>query len=165
MRAKDVPPHLHERYGVRPPSPLRWVAVGLALVVVVPAGLYAASRYVATQRIPYALISWVPQGEHQARVLWKLDASSDRQWCALRAQDFEHFDVGFAVVPVEPGATSVQYVMATRARPMALDVVACETDPYGLPGPQFPPGVRPPDQPAPGYAPGVRAPDELGLQN
>jgi hypothetical protein len=163
MRAKDVPQHLHGRYGVRPPSPLRWIAVGLALVVAVPALVYSAGRYVATQRIPFALISWGSLDDQHVRVFWKLDPGRERQWCVLRAQDFNHFDVGFAVVPVESGVASVEYVLQTRERPMAVDVDACGTDPYDLPGPQFPPGVLPPPQSAPGFAPGVRAADSLGF--
>lgn len=161
MRAKDIPPHLHERYGIRPPSPLRWIAVGLALVVAVPTGIYAASRYVSTQQVPFALISWASVDEQHVQLLWKLDPVAKQRWCVLRAQDFDHFDVGFAVVPVAAGVDSVEYEMATLERPLAVDVEACETDPYALPGPQFPPGVRPPVQAAPGLTPGVHAREAL----
>lgn len=161
MRAQDIPPHLHERYGIRPPSPLRWIALALAAVVALPTGIYAASRYVATQQVPFALISWAALDEHRVHVLWKLDASSKRQWCVVRAQDFDHFDVGFAVVPVSAGVDSVEYELATLERPLAVDIEACDTDPYALPGPQFPPGVRPPAQAAPGLAPGVYSAGEL----
>lgn len=161
MRAKDVPPHLHARYGIRPPSPLRWVAVAVALAVGLPTGLYAASRYVATQQVPFALISWASLDAHRVHVLWKLDARSERQWCVIRAQDFDHFDVGFAVVPVAAGTGSVEYELTTLERPLAVDVEACDSDPYALPGPQFPPGVLPPAQIAPGLAPGVYSADAL----
>lgn len=161
MRAQDIPPHLHERYGIRPPSPWRWVAVAAALVVLLPTGIYAASRYVATQQVPFALISWAAADDQHVSVMWKLDARSERRWCVVRAQDFEHFDVGFAVVPVDAGATQAEYVLATTQRPLAVDVVACEADPYALPGAQFLPGVLPPAQQAPGLAPGVYAPSDL----
>ena len=161
MRAKDIPPQLHARYGIRPPSPWRWVAAGAALVVAAPLGVYAAGRYVATQQVPFALISWASLDEHRAHVLWKLDFASARQWCVVRAQSFDHFDVGFAVVPVDAGISSVEYELATLERPLAVDIEACENDPYALPGPQFPPGVRPPAQAAPGLTPGVYAPDAL----
>ena len=161
MRAQDIPPHLHERYGIRPPSPWRWVAIAAALVVFVPTGIYAASRYVATQQVPFALISWSAVDEHQVRVMWKLDARSERRWCVVRGQDFDHFDVGFAVVPVEAHATQVEYTMTTTERPLAVDVVACDADAYALPGPQFLPGVLPPEQQAPGLTPGVHEPSDL----
>jgi hypothetical protein len=161
MRAKEIPPHLHARYGVRPPSRLRWVAAALAAAVVLPTGIYAASRYVATQQVPFALISWAALDEQHVQVLWQLDAAAERRWCVLRAQDFDHFDVGFAVVPVAPGVRWVEYGMATLERPLAVDVEACSADPYDLPGPQFPPGVRPPAQVAPGLAPGVYGPETL----
>lgn len=163
MRSQDIPSHLHARYGIRPPSPWRWVALAAAALVVLPVGLYAASRYVATQQVPYALISWAAERDTRVRVLWQLDAVDERRWCALRAQDFERFDVGFAVVPVPAGATEMSYRLSTTARPTAVDVLDCESDPYALPGPQFPPGVLPPRQPAPGFAPGAYAPEQLGV--
>lgn len=162
MRANEIPPHLHERYGIRPPNPWRWLAVGAAIVVVAPVLGYAASRYVATQQIPYALISWASTDEHHVRVDWKLDANSGRQWCAVRAQSFDHLDVGFVVVPVTPGRSSVSYVMTTLQRPVAVDVENCTSNPSELLGPQFPPGVLPPQQAAPGLAPGPVTAGALG---
>jgi hypothetical protein len=164
MRAKDIPPHLHERYGIRPVSPVRWVALGLALLLAVPAGIYAASRYVATQRIPFALISWSVLSNEQVQVLWKLDASDQRQWCAVSAQDFDHYDVGFAVVAIAAGTASVTYVMNVSQRPIAVELAGCASSPYALAGPQFRPGLVPPPQPAPGLAPGVVSPREFGLR-
>lgn len=155
MRAKDIPPHLHERYGIRPPSPYRWVAIAAAVLVAAPTAIYAASRYVATQQVPFALISWASLDEQHAQVIWELEASSEQRWCVVRAQDFDHFDVGFAVVPVRAGVTRMEYGLATREHPLAVDITACETDVYSLPGPQFPPGVLPPQQVAPGLTPGL----------
>ncbi len=161
MRVNDIPPHLHERYGIRPKSPWRWVALGLVLVVAVPSGLYAASRYVDTQRIPFALISWSAESSSRVRVLWKLDAYDRRQWCAVSAQDFDHYDVGFAVVPVPAGVTAVTYTLNVTERPLAVEIADCADSPYDLAGPQFPPGVLPPEQPAPGLAPGVGVPSAV----
>lgn len=163
VRAQDIPPHLHARYGIRPASPWRWVALTAAAIVVLPVGLYAASRYVVTQQVPFALISWAAERDTRVQVLWRLDPIDERRWCVLRAQDFERFDVGFAVVPVPAGTAEMSYPLTTTARPTAVDVLACEADPYALPGPQFPPGVLPPAQPAPGLAPGAYAPEQLGL--
>ena len=162
MRSKDIPPHLHARYGIRPPSPWRWVAVAAALLIGVPVLGYAASRYVATQQRPFALISWASLAPTRVEVEWQVQPSDELRWCAIRAQDFDRFDVGYVVVPVEPGRRGGIYVMRTIERPLAVDVVACDTDPYALPGPQFLPGALPPRQVAPGLTPGVYDPAALG---
>ena len=164
MRVNEIPPHLHARYGIRPKSPWRWVGLGVVLVFAVPSGLYAASRYVATQRIPFALISWSAESSSSVHVLWKLDANGQRQWCALSAQDFDHYDVGFAVVPVPVGATSMTYDLNVTERPLAVEIAGCANSPYDLAGPQFPPGVLPPAQPTPGFAPGIGSLSDVDLR-
>lgn len=162
MRASDIPPHLHDRYGIKPPSPWRWVAWALAALIAVPVGVYAASRYIATQSQPYALMRWASHDDGRAvDVSFRTDAYATRMWCVLRAQDFDHRDVGFAVVRIDAGVTDMEYRLATLARPTAVDVVTCGTDPYALPGPQFAPGVLPPAQVAPGVAPGFHSPEQL----
>lgn len=162
MRTSDIPPHLHDRYGIRPASPWRWVAVACALVLTVPIGIYAAGRYVATQQVPFALISWASRDDTHISVVWRFDATAERRWCAIRAQDFDHYDLGFAVVPIAAGATQQQYLLHTTAHPLAVDIVGCTADPFTLAGPQFRPGVLPPKQTAPGLTPGVYDPATLG---
>lgn len=161
MRPSEIPPHLHARYGIRPASRWRWVAIAAAVVVAAPTLAYAGWRYAASQQRPFALISWAATSDRSVTVQWKLDAASETRWCTLRAQDFDHFDVGFAVVPVAPGVTSMRYQLRTTKHPLAVDVEACALDPYALAGPQFPPGVRPPAQAQPGLAPGVYSPEAL----
>ena len=161
MRASDIPPHLHERYGITPASRMRWVAAALVAAVAVPTGLYAASRYVATQSAEYSLITWAATSDTDVTVTWKVKPSETRQWCALRAQNFDHFDVGFAVVPVAAGSNEATFVMHTTEHPVAVDVFQCSTDVYALPGASFEPGVQPPAQDLPGLAPGVYSADWL----
>ena len=162
MRASDIPVHLHDRYGIRPPSPWRWVAVVAAALVAVPVGVYAASRYIATQSRPYYLEHWMTlDGERAVEVAFRTDAYATGMWCAVRAQAFDHSDLGYVVVQVPSGVTAMDYTMAVLGRPTAVDVVACDADPYALPGPQFPPGVLPPAQQAPGIAPGFHSPEQL----
>ncbi len=162
MQARDIPPHLHARYGITPPSPWRWLGWALAIAVLFPVLTYAASRYVVTQSATYTVYSWAPNATGKSiRVTFHTSTASTRQWCAIRAQDFDHFDVGFAVLPVAGTSTSTTFTMATLARPLVVDVIDCSADPYSLPGPQFEPGVRPPAQQAPALAPGVYTPKVL----
>ena len=162
MRDRDIPPHLHDRYGIRPPSRWRWVALAAAALVVVPVAVYAGSRYIATQSQPYALMQWGASDDGTSvQVTFRTSAYDTTMWCVVRAQDFDHNDVGFAVVRVAAGTTDMDYTLATIAHPVAVDVVTCNPDPYALPGPQFQPGVLPPAQQAPGIAPGFYTRAEL----
>lgn len=162
MQARDIPPHLHARYGIEPPSRWRWLGWAVLVVVVAPVLAYAASRYVATQSATYAVYSWsASAGDTEISVTFHTSTSAGRKWCAVRAQDFNHFDVGFAVVPVAGATTSTTFTMATLARPVAVDVIDCGPDPYALPGAQFEPGVKPPAQRPPAFAPGVYSPEQL----
>lgn len=162
MQTRDIPPHLHARYGITPPSRWRWLAWALVAAFFVPVLTYAASRYVATQSATYTVYSWAVSAHGDSvRVTVHTSSAPQRQWCAIRAQDVRHFDVGFAVLPIAGRATSTTFTMATLAPPLAVDVLDCRGDPYALPGPQFAPGVRPPAQPAPALAPGVYTPEQL----
>ena len=161
MRAQDIPPHLHERYGIRPPSPWRWVGWAAVVVVTAPVLLYAASRYVVSQSATATLARWSQQSPTLVAATLHIDASTERQWCTIEAQDFDHVDVGFALLPIAPGVSRVPFTLAVLAPPVAVDVRECGSDPYALAGPQFAPGVLPPPQAAPALAPGVYRPGEL----
>ncbi len=162
MQTRDIPPHLHARYGLRPPSRWRWLAWAVAAIVLLPTLTYAASRYVATQSATYTVFSWSASASgDQVSVTFHTSTAPTRQWCAVRAQDTNHFDVGFAVLPVAGTTTSTTFSMATLARPLAVDVLDCQSDPYALPGPQFAPGVQPPAQQLPALAPGVYSPKQI----
>lgn len=160
MQARDIPPHLHERYGIRPPSPWRWLAWALAAVVVVPVLGYAATRYVATQSTTHSLARWGYSAQ-QVTVTLRTDPATVILWCAVRAANFDRVDVGFAVVPVAAGRSITTASIAVLERPLAVDLLACERDPYALPGPRFAPGVLPPEQRPPVLAPGVYEPSAL----
>lgn len=162
MRAQDIPPHLHARYGITPPSPWRWVAWGAAVVVIAPVLLYAASRYVASQSTTATLSRWSQATPTLVRAVLHIDASAETRWCTIEAQDFNHVDVGFALLPVRGAVTRIPFDLAVLTPPVAVDVRECGTDPYALQGAQFPPGALPPAQAAPALAPGVYTPDALG---
>ena len=78
--------------------------------------------------------------------------------CAVRAQDYDRQDVGYAYLQFPPGpARTWEYPLRTRERAVLAAVVACRPglDASGLPAPQFPPGVKPPLQAPPGLTPRV----------
>lgn len=79
--------------------------------------------------------------------------------CVVRAQDRQRIDVGYALVSVastEGRDVVIDYTLTTRKPAHIVELLGCGTGdgiPAGVPGPQFPPGVRAPDQIAPGRAP------------
>ena len=151
----EIPPHLHERYGIRPQSKFRLLWITLSALTVAAVLTFFVFRFVATRNAEAALIEWSTLGETRVAVTFQVNAESSERWCAIRAQAFDQFDVGFAVLPVSPAAQTITYEMNTLAAPFVVDLVGCHTDPYKLRGPQFPPGVLPPAQDAPGRAPGL----------
>ena len=157
MRTQDIPPHLHERYGIRPRS--AWFVPGVAAVTLLALafGGWVASRYLASKNPPFVLQTWNVSDDTHIDVQLQVSASDQPRWCGIRAQDFDHFDVGYAILPVAPATatTVVTYRMQVLERPTAVDVLDCTAEPLTLPGAQFPPGVKPPEQDAPGRAPGL----------
>lgn len=151
----DIPPHLHERYGIRPPSKWRFVWAALAVATLAFVGIYYVARFNATKNAEASIIEWSATSNTQVTLTFDVNAGRGERWCAVRAQAFDQFDVGFVVLPVSPPAQRVTYTMTTLEKPFAVDVVGCDEDPLQLFGPQFPPGVLPPAQTAPGRAPGL----------
>ena len=151
----DIPPHLHERYGVRPPSKLRFVWAALAIATVGFVAVYFVTRFYTTRNAEAALIEWSAITDTRVSLTIQANADDADRWCAVRAQSFDQFDVGFVVIPVSAPAQKVVYDMNTLERPFNVDVVGCAKDPRRIFGPQFPPGVLPPAQDEPGLAPGV----------
>lgn len=151
----EIPQHLHERYGIRPPSKLRflWIALGVATIALV--GAYYATRFYATRPVEASIIEWSPLAADRIALTFQVNAGDEDRWCAVRAQDVRQFDVGFVVLPVTAAAQTVTYEMRTLERPFAVDVVGCSSDPTRIRGPQFEPGVLPPAQDLPGRAPGL----------
>lgn len=151
----EIPPHLHDRYGIRPPSKFRVFWIALAVLSVGAVLTFFVFRFVATRNAGAALIEWSSLGSTRVSVTFQVNAESGERWCAMRAQSFDQFDVGFAVLPVSAAAQTVTYEMNTLEEPFTVELIGCDTNPFRLRGPQFPPGVLPPAQDAPGRAPGV----------
>jgi len=151
----EIPPHLHERYGIRPPSRWHWIGYVAAIAAGAFVAVYFVSRYSATQQASASIIEWAPVDGTSITLTFQANAADRDRFCAVRAQDFDQYDVGFVVLPVSAKAQSVTYIMRTLTKPFAVDVVGCNTDPTEIFGPQFAPGVLPPPQDAPGMAPGV----------
>lgn len=155
VHVPQIPPHLHERYGIRPTSPWRYLWSGIAVLLVTFVAVYFVARFAATRNAAAAVIAW--SFDDNQRVALTIDANPDPsdRWCAVRAQSFDKVDVGFVLLPITAGADRLTYTMQVLARPVSVEVVGCNADPRRIAGPQFDPGVLPPAQAAPGMTPGV----------
>lgn len=157
MRERDIPAHLHDRYGIRPRPAWFPAAVAVVVVAVLAFGGWVGSRFLASKNPPFALQTWELVDPTHVELQLQVSASTAPRWCAIRAVDFDHFDVGFVILPLQPSATTtdVTYTMTVLDRPTAVDVIDCNPDPLELAGAQFRPGIAPPAQPAPGRIPGL----------
>ena len=145
------PPRIQKRYGItdRP----RWVpvavgALGIAFfALVLLLGVRLSNAAIDAGVLGYKTVS----DEHMT-----IDFEVERRdqtpaTCVLRARAKDGFDVGYAVVVLEPaeGRTNHTYEMATASRALVGELLGCGLDepPPGIPGAQFRPGAIPPEQP------------------
>jgi TRAP-type C4-dicarboxylate transport system permease small subunit len=150
VKAKDVPPHIAERYRLGTP---RWT---IALAVVVIAAFGAAIAYgtwqLAAPKIQSKVLTWQVLSPEHTDVTFEIRRNGESNvWCVLRAQDESHIDVAYVTIPFAAGASYVQltYPLRTLATAYTVEILACEAGgpPVRVIPPQFPPGVFPPEQP------------------
>ena len=149
--SRTWPPRIRQRYGLdRSPWPRR------LLVAAVVAAFVAMSAYVgvalSSRSTESRLLTWSQQAADRVDITFEVrKAPGQAVRCLLRAQDSDRVDVGYALVEVEPGKDYQQLTYSLRVLgPAAIaEVLDCRTPGEQLraPGPQFPPGVVPPDQP------------------
>lgn len=145
------PQHIQERYGVtdRP----RWVpaaltALGLAfLALVVVLGLRLSNPAIDAGVLSYETVS-----DERMTIGYEVQRrETSPATCVLRARAKDGFDVGYAVVELEPaqGRTNHTFEMRTAYRALVGELVGCGLDapPPGIPGAQFRPGTVAPVQP------------------
>lgn len=150
------PEHIRARYGIR--SRRQRVVIVAAILVGVLA-LPFATRFAWRASSQQGVLSMsafrVLDDTHiDADLLYAPKAEAFT--CAIRAQDSNRVDVGYAYLVLRPeSARSQTYRLATRAPAVFAGVLGCQpgvaTD--RLPPPQFAPGVKPPAQPPPGITP------------
>ena len=138
----------------------------VAAVAVVALGLlgfgFWATYIGATPPISGRLVSYEVRNDAAAAVRFEVrtrPGASGPFTCALRAQDIRRVDVGYALVDIASTAGRIRtenYTITTRNKAVFVEVLACGEGtqrPDRAPAPQFPPGVRAPEQQAPGRAP------------
>ena len=152
------PEHIQRRYGL-PPRRRRGVLIVLIVTALFTAPLLAQFAWRSgTEQGVLTMPSHEVISDSTVRLRLNY-AGRDRAFvCAVRAQDYDRQDVGYAYLQLPPGAARTwEYPLRTRHRTVLAAVVACQPglDPTRLPAPQFPPGVKPPEQQPPGFTPRV----------
>ena len=152
----ELPEHIKARYGTSNAG-TSTRTISLAIIAVISAAIIfaivqARSTQVASQLLAFKVIS-----PTSVEVTWEISRSDNEvTYCAVRAQDDQKTDVGYAIVTVPAGESHVgfTYQLTTESPAVVAEVLGCgTTTSLRVAGPQFPPGVQPPAQIAPGVAP------------
>lgn len=146
----DIPPHLHERYGIRKKR-FPFEIVGGALVLL---SLLIYPILIQDQ-VNIRLVSW-NSAENSVTVNWRFEGDiKNTVWCLLEAQDEDRFDIGFAYIELDASSSNAtfQHTLKTAEKAFAVLTPVCDDEISQLPGSYFKPGVLPPAQLPPLYAP------------
>lgn len=131
--------------------------MGILIAAVVSAGLAFANFRQQNPSISSQLLAFEVTSPAQVLVTWELSRGSQlATYCVLRAQDIRRTDVGYATVRIAAGTDYEQltYALATNGEAVLAQVLGCANSAQmRVPPPDFPPGVKIPEQVAPGVAP------------
>lgn len=152
----EIPQHLHLRYGVRPRR-VAPILIGILIAAVVSGGLAFANYRQQNPSVSSQLLAFEVTSPSQVLVTWEVSGGSQlTTFCVLRAQDIRRTDVGYAIVRIAPGTGYEQltYPLTTNGEAVLAQVLGCASSAeMRVPPPDFPPGVKIPEQVAPGVAP------------
>ncbi len=150
----QLSPEMQARYGMDHSPTGRYLLAGGVIAAFV--GILVMVGYFLVQSpVEGKLLSWSVAGPDRVDVRYSVTRASGVQVrCILRAQDRTRADLGYAVVDLPPRSSSdsetgvFDYSLATLAPAFTVEVLGCADGEPRVPGPQFPPGVVPPQQPA-----------------
>jgi len=147
---RDLPEHLQVRYG-RGQRSIVGVVVGAIVAAALVAGLAWTAWSLANPEVRSKLLAWsVPAADHTEVTFEVRRNGAAEVTCVVRVADDKRQDVGYAVIPIEPGADYVQttYDVRTRAAGRIVELLGCEAGGMpAVPAPEFPPGTENPPQP------------------
>ena len=149
--AEQLSRQMRERYGFdRNPWPARALALTLVLGYAAIVGWVVLN--VAKDPIETRVLVWSQPLPDRVDVAFEVRRPADLAvTCALRAQDDDRTDLGYAQVDVPAGEATVRQTYPLRVLGPAkyVEVLACvdAAKPERLPQPGFPPSVVPPTQP------------------
>jgi len=156
QKDSELPEHLKLRYGIRRRRAVP-VLIGVLIAGVVSGSLAYASFRQQNPSVSAQLLAFDVVSPTQVNVTWELSRGPElTSYCVIRAQDEQRTDVGYAIVTVAGGTTYEQptYPLVTNGQAVLAEVLGCaNSKEMRVAPPDFPPGVKIPDQPAPGVAP------------
>lgn len=148
---RDLSPQMRQRYGI-PERP--WVSrlvIGAVLIAYAAVVVWVAVALESTP-VEGRLLIWSQPAPDRVDITYEVRRAADTDVvCRLRAQDADRIDVGYVDVSLPAGTDYVQqtYQMRVLGPALVAEVLDCQPagDQIRAPGPQFPPGVAPPEQP------------------
>lgn len=152
----EIPEHLNSRYGIKPHSRSRRIVrlFGYGIAIAALVFIYLIER---PTKVTHQLVGFTVNSDTSVSVRWEIFRGNlDTAFCAVRAQNDQRIDVGYAIVEVKggPSLATMSYDLATESRAVLAEVLGCgPTKDLRVPPPDFPPGVKPPAQLQPGVAP------------
>ena len=152
----EIPEHLHERYGVKKRTPMRKLLTifGYGVLVAALAFIFLTQR---PEKVSTQLVGFSVNSDTSVTVRWEIYRGQlETAFCAVRAQNDQRIDVGYAIVEVSggPSLATMTYDLTTESRAVLAEVLGCgPTADLQVPPPDFPPGIKAPAQQSPGVAP------------
>ena len=151
FRRDQLSPEMQERYGFNRRPIGRYVTIS-TIALVFLAVLVFVTLMLGRDPVQYRLLTWEIKAADRVDLAFEVRAPADIDvTCVVRAQDSKRIDLGYAEVAVPAGEDYrlVEYSLRTLAPAYAAEVLTCAQsgEPLRVPGPQFPPGIAPPEQP------------------
>ena len=133
------------------------IIVGILIAAAVSGGLAFANFKQQNPSVSSQLLAFEVTSPTQVSVTWEVSrGTQSTTYCVLRAQDIRRTDVGYAIVTIPAGTAYEQptYSLTTNGEAVLAQVLGCANSiQMRVPPPDFPPGVKIPEQVAPGVAP------------
>lgn len=153
---------LNARYGLKKNRDRRTTVVVATLATALAGYLWWAFFVGANAPVTATLLTYEITSASAVNVVFETTTRAGLSGpftCVIRAQDAQRIDVGYALYDVRAsnGAKRTnEWTLTTRKAAQFVEVLACAPGrerPAAAPAPQFPPGVKAPDQVSPGRAP------------
>lgn len=149
INRKNIPAHLHARYGITPPRRGLWAALSVAtLTLVLYVGASVGGRLVSASEV--RLITWNVTSSSAVTIDFEVfQPTTQSLVCVIRAQDSDRFDVGYALTRISNSTDrpTISVTLATRGVAFAVPTPICDVaDSPALVGSHFRPGLLPPAQ-------------------
>lgn len=142
---------MRRRYGLAASPWPRRVGVGVVLCLYAAVVCWVAVS-LSDRPVTSRLLLWSQPAADRVDVTFEVRRPPGTEVeCLVRAQDNERIDVGYARVILPAGTEYAQQTYRLRVLGPAMVAEVLDCQPVGevlrAPGPQFPPGVAPPEQP------------------